>query len=79
MTAGNPAAPVNAIPPTALAHCQLRSDILGLPTVWIPHSYPGCAQHAPDEHMLAPVAREGLMMMAGLWWDPGEARRSILG
>ncbi|MBN3724019.1 M20 family metallopeptidase [Burkholderia sp. Ac-20379] len=148
MTAGNPAAPVNAIPPSARAHCQLRfvvgtdwarldallrahfdslgfpdvqvalgdrspatrlspddpwvrfversveatlgraprvlpniggsipnhvfSDVLGLPTVWMPHSYPGCAQHAPDEHMLANVAREGLMMMAGVWWDLGE-------
>ncbi len=45
------------------------ADILGLPTVWIPHSYPGCQQHAPDEHLLRPVAREGLQMMAGLFWD----------
>ncbi|MFM0327679.1 M20 family metallopeptidase [Caballeronia glebae] len=145
ITAGNPVAPVNAIPPSATAHCQLRfvvgtdwrnleallrhhfdrldyqdvlisvgdkspatrlnpdnwwvkfveqsaettlgkkpailpniggsipnhvfSETLRLPTVWIPHSYPGCAQHAPDEHMLADVAREGLRLMAGLWWD----------
>ena len=26
------------------------SDLLGLPTMWVPHSYPGCSQHAPDEH-----------------------------
>jgi hypothetical protein len=44
---------------------------LGMPTVWIPHSYPACAQHAPNEHLLAPVAREGLQMMAGLFWDLG--------
>ncbi|MGH3550597.1 MAG: M20 family metallopeptidase [Pseudonocardiaceae bacterium] len=44
---------------------------LGMPTVWIPHSYPSCAQHAPNEHLLAPVAREGLQMMAGLFWDLG--------
>nr|MBP8297999.1 M20 family metallopeptidase [Burkholderiales bacterium] len=126
---GNPDNPVNAIPPTARAHCQLRfvvgtdwqnaeqhlrrhldaagfarvaldvprgmpatrlapdhpwvewtlrsiarttgkdavvlpnlggtlpndvfADILDLPTVWIPHSYPGCSQHAPNEHLLA--------------------------
>jgi acetylornithine deacetylase/succinyl-diaminopimelate desuccinylase-like protein len=46
-------------------------DILGLPTVWIPHSYPACSQHAPDEHLLLPVAREGLQIMAGLFWDIG--------
>jgi hypothetical protein len=38
----------------------------------VPHSYPACAQHAPDEHLLAPVAREGLRIMAGLYWDLGE-------
>lgn len=148
MTAGNPAQPVNAIPPAARAHCQLRfvvgtdwqhlrehvkshlvaqglgmvevsepvtmaatrldpdspwvrfaldsiarttgevpallpnlggslpndvfADILGLPTVWVPHSYPGCSQHAANEHLLAPVAREGMQIMAGLYWDLGE-------
>ncbi|MDA0225087.1 MAG: M20 peptidase family dipeptidase, partial [Proteobacteria bacterium] len=49
------------------------ADVLGLPTVWVPHSYAGCSQHAPNEHLLAPVAREGLRIMAGLWWDLGEA------
>ncbi len=48
------------------------ADILGLPTVWVPHSYPACSQHAPDEHLLAPVAREALVLMAGLYWDLGE-------
>ena len=47
------------------------ADILGLPTVWVPHSYPACSQHAPNEHMLATVAREGLAMMTGLFWDLG--------
>lgn len=145
---GNPDNPVNAIPPSARAHCQLRfvvgtdwedaerylrehldaagfsmvavdvprgmpatrldpehpwvnwtlqsiarttgrdavvlpnlggtlpndvfADILGLPTVWIPHSYPGCNQHAPNEHLLAPVAREALEIMTGLFWDLGD-------
>ena len=45
------------------------SDVLGLPTVWIPHSHPGCAQHAPNEHVLAPLAREAMGIMAGLFWD----------
>ncbi|CAB3792394.1 Succinyl-diaminopimelate desuccinylase [Paraburkholderia caffeinitolerans] len=145
---GNPDAPVNAIPPTAKATCQLRfvvgtdaeragehleahfarlglndvqvrvtqisaatrldpddawvqwtleslrastgkkpallpnlggtvpNDVfaytLGLPTLWIPHSYPACAQHAPNEHLLGSVAREALAVMAGLWWDLGD-------
>ncbi|MBY0298475.1 MAG: M20 family metallopeptidase [Methylobacterium sp.] len=53
------------------------SDILGMPTLWVPHSYPACSQHAPDEHLLAPVVREGLAMMAGLFWDLGEAGPAI--
>ncbi len=146
MEAGNPAAPVNAIPPSARAVCQIRfvagsdhegfldairahldaagygmvqvaptrgamaatrtdlddpwvgraiqsfvrttgarpavlpslggsipndvfTDILGMPTVWVPHSYSGCSQHAPNEHALAPILREGLRIMAGVYWD----------
>lgn len=150
MTAGNPAAPVNAIPPRASAHCQIRfttdtdpetflpalerhlathgfpavrvkraakgflrasrtdpdhpwvrwaadslrrstdkhpavlpnlggslpndifTDDLGLPTLWVPHSYASCSQHAPNEHMLGSLAREGLELMAGLFWDLGD-------
>lgn len=45
---------------------------LATPTIWVPHSYASCSQHAPDEHMLAPIAREGLRMMAGIFWDLGE-------
>lgn len=148
MESGAPAAPVNAIPPTAFAVCQIRfvagsdhdsfldvirrhldehgygmvevaptrgamaatrtplddpwvtravtsfevttgarpavlpslggsipndvfTDILGMPTVWVPHSYAGCSQHAPDEHALAPVLRQGLQLMAGFYWDVG--------
>lgn len=150
---GNPDRPVNAIPPSAIAHCQLRfvvgtdphdilpalrrhlarhgfdrieveqardvvmhatrldpenpwakfvarsieetagqkphmlpnlggslpnevfTDILGMPTVWVPHSYAACSQHAPNEHLLAPVAREGLRLMTGIFWDLGAAGR----
>ena len=53
------------------------ADILGLPTVWVPHSYGACNQHAPDEHLLAPVAREALQLMAGLWWDIGEQAATL--
>ncbi|MHA7685344.1 M20 family metallopeptidase [Cupriavidus sp. PET2-C1] len=48
------------------------ADVLGLPTIWVPHSYPACAQHGPDEHMLTSVTREGLEIMTGLYWDLGE-------
>ena len=48
------------------------SDVLGLPTVWVPHSYRGCSQHAPYEHVLKPVCRDALRLMAGLFWDLGE-------
>jgi acetylornithine deacetylase/succinyl-diaminopimelate desuccinylase-like protein len=48
------------------------AEILGMPTVWVPHSYPGCCQHAPDEHMLLSNAREGLAIMTGLFWDFGD-------
>jgi acetylornithine deacetylase/succinyl-diaminopimelate desuccinylase-like protein len=49
------------------------SEILGLPTIWVPHSYAACSQHAPNEHMLSPIAREGLGIMAGLYFDLGES------
>ena len=51
---------------------RLRFDKLVQCLTWIPHSYAGCSQHAPDEHLLAPIAREGLGAMAGLFWDLGE-------
>ena len=44
-------------------------NILALPTVWVPHSYGGCSQHAPDEHLLAPLVRESLRIMTGIFWD----------
>jgi acetylornithine deacetylase/succinyl-diaminopimelate desuccinylase-like protein len=49
------------------------ADVLGLPTVWVPHSYASCSQHAPNEHLLGTVARSGLGVMAGIFWDLGEA------
>jgi acetylornithine deacetylase/succinyl-diaminopimelate desuccinylase-like protein len=53
------------------------TDILGLPTMWVPHSYPGCSQHAPDEHILLSVTEEALGIMAGLFWDFGEMPRPL--
>ncbi len=53
------------------------AEVLGLPTVWIPHSYAGCQQHAPNEHLLLPTVREGLQIMAGLFWDLGEQAQHL--
>jgi acetylornithine deacetylase/succinyl-diaminopimelate desuccinylase-like protein len=50
------------------------ADTLGMPTIWIPHSYAGCSQHAPNEHGLAPLFREALAIMGGIFWDLGESR-----
>jgi acetylornithine deacetylase/succinyl-diaminopimelate desuccinylase-like protein len=66
------------IPPALLPNLggSLPNDVftdgLGMPTIWIPHSYPACAQHAPDEHLLAPLSRQALRLMAGLFWDLGD-------
>ncbi|CAN5743007.1 M20 family metallopeptidase [soil metagenome] len=51
---------------------EVFATTLGMPTVWVPHSHPSCSQHAPNEHMLASIAEEGLAMMAGVFWDIGE-------
>jgi len=47
-------------------------DHLGTPLIWVPHSYNGCKQHGPDEHLLIAPAREGIAAFAGIWWDLGE-------
>jgi hypothetical protein len=51
---------------------DIFTDVLKLKTIWVPHSYAGCSQHAPNEHLLAPIARQGLGLMAGLFWDLGD-------
>ena len=45
------------------------AEVLGLPTVWVPHSYPGCNQHAPDEHALVSILEQGAEIMTGMFWD----------
>ncbi|MFL5002342.1 MAG: M20 family metallopeptidase [Xanthobacteraceae bacterium] len=52
---------------------DIFSENLALPTVWVPHSYLGCSQHAPNEHLPLTIAREGLAIMTGIYWDLGEA------
>jgi acetylornithine deacetylase/succinyl-diaminopimelate desuccinylase-like protein len=70
-TAGAPPA---VLPQMGGSICnELFTDVLGIPAIWVPHSYAGCSQHAPDEHVLLPVCRSALGLMAGLYWDLGES------
>ncbi len=50
---------------------DIFTDVLGLRTIWVPHSYPGCSQHAPNEHLPPELLREALAVMTGLYWDLG--------
>ena len=45
---------------------------LDAPITWLPLSYGGCSQHAPDEHILLPLMREGLRQVTSIYWDLGE-------
>ena len=64
--------PPAVIPSMGGSICNdLFTDLLGLPAIWIPHSYAACSQHAPDEHILKSVTRTALPVMAGLYWDIG--------
>lgn len=65
--------PVNVVP------CSSGSDpgglfaqALGLPVIWMPHSYAGCRQHGPDEHALGSLLRRGLLDMTGLFCRLGD-------
>ena len=63
------------LPATGGSICNdVFTDILGMPTIWVPHSYTSCSQHAPNEHILLPVARSAIALMAGLYWDIGEGK-----
>tara|TARA_Y100001934_G_scaffold167763_1_gene199414 strand:- start:172 stop:648 length:477 start_codon:yes stop_codon:yes gene_type:complete len=50
----------------------ISQNTLGLPLFWIPHSYVGCSQYAPHEFILKRVMREGIALMAGVYWDIGD-------
>ena len=44
-------------------------DSLGLPTIWIPHSYAECGQHGPNEHVLLSTATQAMQIMTDLFLD----------
>ncbi|QLF70490.1 M20 family metallopeptidase [Peteryoungia desertarenae] len=54
------------------------TDILGVPTIWIPHSHAECGQHGPNEHALLSIAEEGIRLMTALFLDIGEQGKSLL-
>ncbi|MFF4256844.1 M20 family metallopeptidase [Streptomyces sp. NPDC001663] len=70
--------PVTVLPNIggSLPH-SVFTDVLGVPALWLPHSYPGCLQHAPDEHLLAPIAREGLVLATALFHALGNPNREL--
>jgi acetylornithine deacetylase/succinyl-diaminopimelate desuccinylase-like protein len=57
---------------------DIFTEVLGIPTIWVPHSYPGCSQHAPDEHLPKALFADGAALMAGLYWDLGETSKDAL-
>ena len=48
------------------------TDILNIPTIWIPHSYKECSQHAPNEHVPIKLFRDALLLMTNLYWNLGK-------
>jgi acetylornithine deacetylase/succinyl-diaminopimelate desuccinylase-like protein len=50
---------------------DIFTDVLDLPTIWVPHSYASCSQHWPDEHILMGLSRSAIEVMAGIYWDIG--------
>lgn len=66
---------VNVIPNSSGSNpSEMFRQILGVPVIWVPHSYAGSQQHGPNEHGLGSLFREGLGLMAGIWWDIGFKR-----
>ncbi len=47
------------------------AEALGLVTIWIPHSYRQCSQHAPNEHMPEGLLHNAIKLTAQLFSDLG--------
>ncbi len=57
---------------------DIFTEVLGVPTIWVPHSYPGCSQHAPNEHLPRALFADATGLMAGLYWDLGSVSKDAL-
>ncbi|RMF05972.1 MAG: hypothetical protein D6773_04785 [Alphaproteobacteria bacterium] len=60
--------------PCGVVPCSGGSNITGIiaealdiPFAWLPMSYLACSQHAPNEHILRPLMREGLELITGVY------------
>lgn len=53
------------------------ADILDLPTLWIPHSYPNSGQHGVDEHIPEKIVHEGFLIMSQIFDQLGAGAVSI--
>lgn len=51
---------------------DMFTDVLKIPTIWVPHSYADCGQHGPNEHALLSIAREGMQIMTDIYLDIAE-------
>lgn len=50
---------------------------LSVPYIWLPLSYTACSQHAPNEHILTPLMREGVGLLTQIYWDFGDAEAGL--
>ena len=50
---------------------------LDVPYIWMPLSYTACSQHAPNEHILVPLMREGLGLLTEIYWDFGDSELGL--
>ena len=65
--------PTTILPNSGGSICNdVFQDVLGIPFVWMPLSYTGCSQHAPNEHILWSLTREGMGLVTGVYWDLGD-------
>ncbi|MEK9753252.1 MAG: M20/M25/M40 family metallo-hydrolase, partial [Rhodospirillaceae bacterium] len=63
----------NVLPNSGGSICNdVFQDVLGIPFVWMPLSYTGCSQHAPNEHIIWPLTRDGMRLVTGVYWELGD-------
>ncbi|MEM7774214.1 MAG: M20/M25/M40 family metallo-hydrolase [Pseudomonadota bacterium] len=55
----------------------LIGEQLDVPYIWMPLSYTACSQHAPNEHILEPLMREGLALLTQIYWEFGDEQHGF--